>query len=343
MTRRSRRFLRVFLAIAVIVSSIGIGASHAVVVTDIFGANVTTVSWTVVWWADEPATGSVEIFLDADGFFELTPFLVLTNLSDGNAAARGLMAIQVAGLAPGTEYFVRTTTIPTGGGAVTVEPATTPLLGIRTSQQAERVADDLSIVANDLLTLGIFESDGTTPAMGGLVVAIVEGATRPIVGFVGNGIAAPLALLDLNNLYTIGPGISLATGGGEGLTLLALGGFTGADQSSSTLPTPTGLWAPISAGPALVLGGLLSDSDADGLSDALDNCPTTANGFRPGQRAPDGGIQVDQDHDGFGDVCDPTPVPEPGLAGALVAGAWLLVMIGRRRATSAHPHRRMGL
>jgi hypothetical protein len=42
------------------------------------------------------------------------------------------------------------------------------------------------------------------------------------------------------------------------------------------------------------------DNDNDGVNDAADNCPNVANPS-----------QLDSDHDGIGDACDPTPLPGP--------------------------------
>ncbi len=46
------------------------------------------------------------------------------------------------------------------------------------------------------------------------------------------------------------------------------------------------------------------DQDADGIPDAMDNCPTVFNPIRP----VDGGVQGDTDNDGEGDACDVCPL-----------------------------------
>ncbi|MBN1945281.1 MAG: thrombospondin type 3 repeat-containing protein [Bradymonadales bacterium] len=47
-----------------------------------------------------------------------------------------------------------------------------------------------------------------------------------------------------------------------------------------------------------------TDSDADGIPNDQDNCPTIHNPLRP----VDGWVQADYDRDGVGDVCDPCPL-----------------------------------
>src|SRR6185312_13267658 len=63
---------------------------------------------------------------------------------------------------------------------------------------------------------------------------------------------------------------------------------------------------PASVNGSTVYTGAVSatDSDGDGIPDAMDNCPTVFNPIRP----MDKGMQADFDGNGVGDACDPCPL-----------------------------------
>jgi hypothetical protein len=76
---------------------------------------------------------------------------------------------------------------------------------------------------------------------------------------------------------------------------------------------------PVSVAGSTVYSGIPSatDSDGDGIPDAMDNCPKVFNPVRP----LDGGVQGDADGDGVGDACDPCPFDKDTTACTAVSSA----------------------
>ena len=101
-------------------------------------------------------------------------------------------AVTISGLAPDSTYYFQIITESNEG--MLVEPANDELQSVRTELSTVPVS-------NDLLAHKILQSDGTSYGLGALLLAEVEGASYPITGWVGSGVPAPWAYVDLNNLY----------------------------------------------------------------------------------------------------------------------------------------------
>ena len=93
---------------------------------------------------------------------------------------------------------------------------------------------------NDSIAHKILQSDGTTPALGALLIAEVAGGSHPITGWVGKDIALPFAYVNLNNIYSPTTHKNLELVGGENLSLVSLGGFFGFRRFEVTVPPETG-------------------------------------------------------------------------------------------------------
>lgn len=194
--------------------------------------DVTPRSFSLVWVANQAASCSALLYTDPEGNNRIVGFTIIDESTDHPPAAEnGVMKANVSGLIPNTTYYFRIVTRSSDG--VLVEPGNGPLPSVRTESSTV-------IVSNDVITHRIFRSDGVTPATGALLIAGVEGGSYPVTGWVGEGIAPPRVLVDLNNIYSATEHKNLELFGGEALTLESIGGLMGFRRLSGTVPVEIG-------------------------------------------------------------------------------------------------------
>jgi VCBS repeat-containing protein len=196
--------------------------------------DVTPTSSSVVWTSKQPAAGFVNIYADPEGTDLIRDLTIVDDSANHPPAGdSGVMKVDVFGLDPNTAYYVRIVTI--SNEAVLVQPAQGESLP---SVQTE---DSSEYVTNDVLAHQVLQSDQTTPALGALLLAKVEGATYPVSGWVGEGVSDPsFALADLNNIYSQATHVNLELSGGEAVTLVSIGGSMGYRRLNGEIPAETG-------------------------------------------------------------------------------------------------------
>ena len=179
-------------------------------VSDVTVADVTTRAFSVVWVSSEPVTSAtVRVFSDAGGTQEITSTLAvsLVSASFPPALTQGIVKVAVAGLSPNTDVFVQTLT--TGSGGTVSFPAGPPLLQVHTATKTMKVNASNQPIVNDLIQHELFSPDGVTPTAGTLlVVAVPNLGAHPLTAFVGEGVPAPAAVVDLNNLFSAASGVN---------------------------------------------------------------------------------------------------------------------------------------
>lgn len=186
------------------------------VVSDILITDVTDRSFSVVWTASEPSTGSLNVF-DGPLCATLTTGILLlshpalassSTVRDAIRAAaedQGIFKVQVSGLAAATPYCVQTITTSKNTVEQTVAPGAP--LAVTTETEVSRAqtvppSQDLRPFSNDIVVSPLYAPDQVTPVTGGLVaVEVVDLGSAPVTAFAGDTVAAPLSLVDLNNLY----------------------------------------------------------------------------------------------------------------------------------------------
>lgn len=195
-------------------------------VTDITIADAVPRGFSVAWVSDEPVTtATVRVFADANGTNEITNTLTITLVSAAfpPSLAYGVVKVSVTGVAANTTVYVQTVT--TGAGGTVNSPATPPFLPAQTPAEATVLGAGNQLRVNDVIRHDVFLPDGVTPATGALLIIEAPnlGAT-PLTAFVGEGVPAPAAAIDLNNLYAAATGKSATVPGGQVLRLSELRG-----------------------------------------------------------------------------------------------------------------------
>jgi hypothetical protein len=201
-------------------------------ISKVWVTDVTPQAFSLVWFANQAATGSANVYSDPKGV-NLIQGLVVTDDSANHPPAgdSGVIKVTISNLNSDTIYYFQVVT--TTNVEVLIKPVKGKLPSVRTEVSS-------SVVNNDLIAHRILQNNGTTPALGSLLLADVRGADYPISGWVGSGVPAPWALLDLNNFYSKKDHKNLELTGKENINLRSLGGFKGLKRLRSKVPAENG-------------------------------------------------------------------------------------------------------
>jgi hypothetical protein len=190
--------------------------------------DVLPTAFSVVWVANQAASCSANVYADPNGQTPITGLTIISESANHPPAKQyGVMKVRVSGLATATTYYFQIVT--TSAEGIFVEPSSGPLPSVKTEVSSV-------FVENDVLRHRILMSDGSTPALGTLLLVDVEGGDYPVTGWVGDGISAPWARVELNNVYSKTNHMSLELSGGEAITLESIGGFMGFQRLLGTVP-----------------------------------------------------------------------------------------------------------
>jgi len=233
------------------------------VVSDVLVTDVTDRSFSVVWTASEASTGSLNVFdgplcttvtagITLVSHPVLNPDPAVKDAIKTAAEDKGILKVQVSGLAAAAPYCVQTVTTSKSTLEQPVAPAvpqnvTTQIQVTRTRTIAP--SPDLLPFANDVIAHPLYAPDQTTAVTGGIVAMGVlnllgQSLSNIVASVVGDGGAAPMTLTDLNNLFD--PvnlqTVNLLGSGSERLRLLEYRGLAGCKlERFRKVPTDLGL------------------------------------------------------------------------------------------------------
>jgi hypothetical protein len=257
MAKRLKYFVLLVLGVCLFVPSVS--NASIIDVNSVRVTDVTPVQFSVVWGALEPATGSVNVFADADGTTPVTEAVVRFESPDHPAAEDiGVMKVRVIGLKPNTQYFFQIDTTSKSSGSSFSYPDGPPYLDVRTEQSS-------IVVHNDVLAQQISIGTGK-PTQGTLVIAEIDQASYPVTGWASNGVPDGWVAIDMNNYNDTNDHENLELVGGEPIFLTYFGGVLGSVETNDTVPEETGGIQSIQAAatlPGSGSGGGYSSSTSD--------------------------------------------------------------------------------
>lgn len=233
--------------------------ANALVASDIYIADVTPTSFTVIW-VDEPgANGSIDIYSDVTGLLAVTDAVLQNQFTDSNSASlgtkariNGVLRVRVSHLSANTAYFFK---VNSNSGIL---PVSGPLFSVKTRLNN-------AAVSNESITLDVFKPDGLTAARGAILIARVAGSPYPISQMIGDTTADETAVVNLSNLFL--DGLNRELTGGEPLTITVLGGKQERVSLTTSLPVNNKKGALEVVAPGSVQLVTVLDSDGDGLPD----------------------------------------------------------------------------
>ena len=210
----------------------GVPEVNLLMVTD-----VSTKSFSVIWSANEASSCSLEVYEDQEGLALVEGVVIEPHpVESGDlqiktaAENNGVMKVRVTGLEPATTYYYKTITTSKSTSESTSYPDLAPYLPITTETQTVRTSisgQNIVPFSNDVMIHPCYLDDDTTPAEGTLLLATVEGANYPCTSFVGDSVALPYALIDLNNMFSTASHENYDLVKGQNLTLLNFRGISG--------------------------------------------------------------------------------------------------------------------
>jgi len=209
-----------FILIIPAISSAGVPVITEVNVTD-----VTPVSFSVVGLVSESSNVTLQVY-NAPDCINLTNGITVNVISN---ATTGINKATVTGLTASTAYCYQISATsqitPPDSSVYPINPAV-----VNTESEVSRAYSSngtLLPFANDIVYYPSYRPDLVTNADGALLIFSVPGGSSPVSALIGDGIASPLGLADMNNLFANIDHRTLNLSGGEVLTIKEVRGNLG--------------------------------------------------------------------------------------------------------------------